>query len=153
MTPTKIHAPSLFLDLDGVVHPLGVAHIDRFNKASGDRLFRWLPILLDSLEAYPEVVIVVHSSWRLCWGKEEMLEQLPPELVAKIVDVTDPGIYSRYKSIQDYILRHDITKYIILDDEGKQFPENLPELVVCRPKEGLSRPSTKAKLQKSLANL
>jgi hypothetical protein len=66
----------IFLDFDGVVH-----------EARGDlmeeQFFKWVPILMELIAPYPDVQVVVHSSWRHMHTPEELRRasrQLSPEL-------------------------------------------------------------------------
>lgn len=56
----------LFLDFDGVLHP-DAAFLVKGRptlKAEG-QLFMWAPLLVDVLADFPEVQIVLSTSWRV----------------------------------------------------------------------------------------
>lgn len=48
----------LFLDFDGVSHPLAL-----INQLRSDTWFCWPNVLVELLEPWPDVEIVMHSSW------------------------------------------------------------------------------------------
>jgi hypothetical protein len=146
--------PTLFLDIDGVLHPQDAASLSAENKVYGERLFRWLPKLFEALEPHPEVQVVLHSTWRYIWETdEELRSQIPPELSAIIVATTGRDIMGRYDSIEDYCETNNITKFVIVDDDGGAFPYGLPNMVYCMSTQGLSRQNTFRTLQNKLKEM
>jgi hypothetical protein len=151
----------LFLDIDGVLHPYTCGTIvthksdisgkEEIDKVEGPGLFRWLPKLYELIEGIP-VKIVLHSSWRFY---SATYNSIPQELRDMLIDTTDPTIWGRYRSIVEYAKRHNVTKAVILDDAGDEFPYGLLELVNCMKTQGLSRQSTfnraRAKLEELVA--
>lgn len=144
----------LFLDIDGVLHPQTCGFITDKNgyfAVEGLGLFRWktkLYELVDNLSV--KVKIVLHSSWRYYSGT---YNSIPQDLRDRLVDTTDPKIFGRYASIVEYAKRHGVTKAVILDDAGDEFPYGLPELVPCMKTQGLSRQSTFNKAKEKLERL
>lgn len=63
----------LFLDSDGVLHPLAP-----INQLHPDRWCYWLNVLVELLEPWPDVEIVVHSSWRMHFSNSELQQLLGP---------------------------------------------------------------------------
>lgn len=146
--------PTLFLDIDGVLHPLSTANLDNNNHVYGEKLFRWLPKLKEALEPHPEVQVVLHSTWRYIWETdEELRSQIPDELSAMIVATTGREIIDRHGSIVDYCEKHNITKFVIVDDDGNAFPYGLPNMVYCMSTQGLSRQNTFKVLQRKLKEI
>lgn len=120
-------------------------------KLEGDRLFRWAPHLLRLLEALPQVDVVVHSSWRQLFETDDEIRAfMPPELGARVVACTPRDVLGRYESILEYVKRAGVARYAIVDDEPKAFPKNLPGLIVCSPKTGLSRRAKISALREAL---
>lgn len=69
----------LFLDYDGVLHP-DSAHLIRGSpvlRAEGE-LLMWMPILEDILEPYPDVSIVLSTSWVRVLGFSRARDYLSP---------------------------------------------------------------------------
>lgn len=146
--------PTLFLDIDGPLHPTNAPYLTQNGGMAGEGLFRWLPKLQEALSQFPDVQVVLHSSWRYCWDTdEEVRKNLPPELNAIIVATTGREEIRRYESILAYIQAHNIEKYVIVDDDSNAFPYGLKELVNCMPSQGLSRQNTYNKLIKKLGEI
>jgi len=142
----------LFLDLDGVVHRQGDSRIDDRGALVGAQMFRWWPLLAGVLEEYPKVDVVVHSSWRRFWPSVKFLAALlPPALSARVVDITDPDVIERHRSIEVYLDVHpDVSAFVILDDQPLHFPKNYPPLVVCDPMVGVSDAAVLLRLRQAL---
>ena len=69
----------LFLDFDGVFHPVG---------SPIDQLFSRLVLLEDWLRAHPSVSVVVSSSWRILHGIEELREFFAEDIRLRVVGAT-----------------------------------------------------------------
>lgn len=110
----------LFLDFDGVLHP-------RF-PASGDEMFRALPLFNDALRGFYNLNIVISSSWRhdprdLAWA----LKLFPPELSSRVLGTT-PLMGGKTKREQEILawLESAAEKpelVVVLDDEPDLFLE------------------------------
>ena len=80
----------LYVDLDGVLHHEGVLYDPRRgvymseNLAPGRTLFEWAHILDDALEPFPEVALVLSSSWCFRVGYAATLMRLSPTLRARL---------------------------------------------------------------------
>ena len=70
----------LFLDFDGVLHP------DPCYDAA--RLFEHAPRLAGVLDAYPEVGVVLSTSWRTVRPEQELLDALPESLRTRVLGAT-----------------------------------------------------------------
>ncbi|HXY22312.1 MAG TPA: HAD domain-containing protein, partial [Burkholderiaceae bacterium] len=70
----------LFLDFDGVLHP------DPCPDQS--RLFENAARLADALQKFPEVGIVLSTSWRNVRPENELLDPLPASLRARVLGIT-----------------------------------------------------------------
>lgn len=146
--------PTLFLDIDGPLHPTNVPFLGQDNKPYGEKLFRWVPKLLEALAQFPNTQVILHSSWRYCWDTDEELRSyLPKELNDLIVATTGREVIDRYGSILAYAAKHSITKYVIVDDDSSAFPYGCKELVHCMPSQGLSRQTTYGKLLTKLGEI
>lgn len=141
---------ALFLDFDGVLHPtLFKVDLEPVETIIGTGLFGWLPNLARALAPYPEVVIVVHSTWRHTHDDDELRMLLDP-VSTRVLGSTPPGI--RYESILEWLRQNPtFTDYRILDDETVEFPDPAPvELIVCDPRTGVSAPTVQAALRQWL---
>lgn len=129
---------ALFLDFDGVLHPIGSAQFTQEGPIKGVGLFQWLPQLLEVISPYLKLKLVIHSSWRFVENSDEKLFQhLPTELVKRVCGTTDRNVCSRYASIVQYCLVNKIDRHIILDDEPNMFDVH-DNLIICNSKCGLS---------------
>jgi hypothetical protein len=137
---------ALFLDFDGVLSPLSVEGTADASEVVHTPLFGWLPVLAAALKPYPDVVIVVHSTWRYTHDLDELRELLG-SLGARVGGATPLG--PRYESILWWLhLNPSFTDYRILDDDAKEFPNPPPaELILCNPTTGVAGPRVLASLQ------
>jgi hypothetical protein len=142
----------MFTDLDGAVHAAGDSRIDDTGQLVGDQLFRWWGHLKSILDDFPEVEVVIHSSWRKFWPTVDSIRSmLPAEFAARVVDVTNPDVLRRQDSINEYLLDHpEVTAWVILDDQPGEFDWECPNLIVCRPESGLSDEGVQRALRAAL---
>ena len=125
----------VFLDIDGVLNQLqGNYHLDR-------KCIENLGVLCKKSRS----MVVLTSSWRLGYsnvGKcspqiNELKELFRENNIAIIGRTFDLG--DRQAEINDYIMRHSIDKYIILDDDISEFRDkNLDKLFIVNHKTGLT---------------
>lgn len=140
----------LFLDIDGVFHPADACGPMPDGTVFGEDLFRWAQPLLDVLGDMPHVDIVLHSSWRHCYKSLPALKaDLPPRLAARVIGVTPVEIGDRQTSIEAYVKRHRVQRYVAIDDARFPFDDGLAWLLVCGP-DGLSNPDTVRALREAL---
>lgn len=94
--------PTLFVDFDGTLH-IGNAYIDEDEGISldtGRPLLEFAPILVELLEPYPDVEIVLTTSWVRRLPEERVIEYLPPELRRRVVGTTR-DVKPRLSYVQD----------------------------------------------------
>ena len=117
----------------------------------GEDLFRWVAPLLQLLDEMPHVDVVLHSSWRHSYrgDLERLLADLPPALAARVIGVTPLQVLDRQESIEAYVRRYRIERYVAIDDALYYFDEGLPWLVPSGP-DGLSNPQTVEALRVAL---
>lgn len=140
----------LFLDIDGVCHPANACGPMPDGSLYGDDLFRWISPLLRLLDEMPHVDVVLHSSWRHSHkALSGLLADLPPALAARVSGVTPPKTVARQASIEAYVRRHQVQRFVAIDDASYHFDEGLPWLVLCGP-DGLSNPATVQALREAL---
>lgn len=129
---------TLFLDIDGVLHPFGDAPV----------AFCWAP-MLEEMVGSAEVTIVIHSTWRHSRTLEAIREFFPQSLRPRIAACTQ-GM-GRYEGIRDYVEKHAIADYLVLDDIADFFPEDWPNLLLCAGETGISDSRVQEKLRTFLA--
>lgn len=116
----------------------------------GEDLFRWAHPLLNVLDDMPHVKIVLHSSWRHCYKSlPALMADLPPRLAVGVIGVTPVEIVDRQTSIEAYVKRHGVKRYVAIDDARFHFDEGLAWLLLCGP-DGLSNPDTVQALRDAL---
>jgi hypothetical protein len=102
-------ALTLFVDYDGTLHA-GRAFIEAAGQVtldSGRPLFEFAPLLVEMLEPYPAVEIVLTTSWLQAMPTERVVSYLPPELARRVVDTTR-GRIARFSHMKDGSGRTDI---------------------------------------------
>jgi len=142
----------LFLDLDGPCHPQGASRIDDQGMVTGEGLFRWWPQLKTVLDDYPDVQVVVHSSWGRLFGPLPFLKPLlPADLARRVVDITSMDEPRRGHAVQEWVDSHaaELGAYVVLDDQADSFAPHVP-LVCCDPQRGLSAPAVVQQLRFAL---
>lgn len=158
-SPPKSADVVLYLDLDGVVHHEAVLfHPKRGiymspSVAAVRTLFEWAPILTDILAPYPEVRLVLSSTWCVRPGYGETLKRLPSELRHRFIGGTfhkkvhgaDPWMRDSFlrtprgEQVLADAKRRRPGQWIALDDDVEGWPlEALDNLLACDGKTGLS---------------
>ncbi len=123
----------LFLDFDGVLHPILSSHEKQFSQLS---LFE------GTIRQYDSIEIVISSNWRYQYTFDELQAFFSVDIQRKIVgctrDVMQSKAKSRYAEIIDYLTyTHQMhSLWIALDDAKSEFPENLPNYIYCKPRVG-----------------
>jgi hypothetical protein len=148
---------AVFFDIDGVLHPTGIAYED---EAGGiycdpeDQRFIWAAVLVELLEPHPDVVLVCHSTWRHRLSLRSLRAILPSELAERLIGVTDLYVGSE-ESIQAYVAQHGIAAdaYVIIDDERGAFSAGMPQLVHVNSRTGISTPKARAAIAAALEKL
>lgn len=132
----------LFLDFDGVLHP-EFCH-------QGEELFCRRDKFETILRDYPQVEIVISSTWRQTRSLAELQTLFSADIGAKIVGVTPDwqdlpelceviGNYPRHVEVEGW-LRHANRvweRWVALDDRDYWFRPFLPNLVLCDPATGI----------------
>lgn len=130
----------IYLDFDGVLHPLGTEAIDENGQLlPNPQLFCWLPILEQALAPYPAVKIIISSDWRRLCADEKLVELLG-NLGARFAGVIEAQGCDRAAEIQADASRRGIRNWIALDDHAGVFAaaETEPRFIPCAPARGIS---------------
>ncbi len=121
----------LFLDFDGVLHPLGQGDEVLFSKSHD-----MAKVLENS-----SCKIVISSSWRFHYSLDQLRKFLPPAIRGLVCDRTgDPcfGHYPRYQEIKNYMAEREIADWRVLDDSFLEFPCSCKQLIDCNPNTGIT---------------
>jgi hypothetical protein len=136
----------LYLDFDGVLHPADVrvpvddrtrARVYYRGQPTNHPLFEHAPLLERILQPYPDVKIVLATLWSRELGLNYATQQLPPGLGQRVIDTVWRGSQveyppsSRYEVIQTDADARGLTRWLALDDDLTDWPEDRLHLVVA----------------------
>lgn len=131
----------LFLDFDGVLHP------DPCPQAH--RLFEQAPRLARLLEPFPDVGVVLSTSWRTVRPEHELLDPLPAALRQRILGMNPrcndfapaPALlpYRRHAECAHWLRQHGMadSAWLAVDDRPDWFAPYCENLVECDSRIGL----------------
>lgn len=129
----------LFLDIDGVLHPV--------DRAGG--VFSCKPLFEETMQEFPHIEIVVSSSWRIDHTLDQLRGFFSPDIGQRIIGVTPdfniPGFdldyrYLRQKEIEAWLKsngRQD-ARWIALDDTDWMFRSDCEHLLLVDGKVGFA---------------
>lgn len=150
----------LFLDFDGVLHPLGlrlegnrVVNGKPVAKVIQVDFFCWNALLMNILQDHPDVKLVVHSSWRDYHTPEAIRDYLGPQLGSRFLGCTQEGF--KYESICQWLTGHpEVTTYRILDDDVASFDREpaVQGFIACEYRSGIAAAGVRAQLDDWLAS-
>ncbi|MEI6002266.1 hypothetical protein H3V53_35630 [Paraburkholderia bengalensis] len=145
----------VFLDFDGVLHPVGVPAVDEdFRLIKNPDLFVWRPILERLLARYPTVGIIVSSDWRRLFDDATLIELLGP-LAVRFVGVVECYGSSRSEEILAEVRRRGLKEWVALDDHPSVIAAQAKDdrFIACEPAMGLSSLDVQQTLNLRLACL
>jgi len=155
----------LYLDFDGVGHPADVWY-DTASKqvslrAPGHVLFESMPVLEAALVPYPDLKIVLSTTWVQTFSFEHAKACLSEALQRRVIGATydplspDAWRYSRlrrYDAIALDIERRQPLRHLAVDDDALGWPQNARDALVLVPAEtGLQCPTAQSLLHARLA--
>lgn len=163
MKPPKYADNVLYLDFDGVLHdsevyfsPKQGIHI----RTLGCTLFEWMPLLEEILNSFPEVAIVLSTSWVRARSFNFAKRQLSTALQQRVIGATyhrrEMNKYffmgtPRWLQIVDDVKRRQPKNWIALDDDVYDWPDKLlNHLVATDGATGLTCVTVKENLVKKL---
>lgn len=147
--------PVLFLDFDGVLHPVGTPALSEdFMLIDNPELFCYLPILERLLEPHANVRIIVSSDWRRLFDDETLIRLLGG-LGPRFEGVVECFGGMRAEEIRDEAQRRGLSRWIALDDHKSVVEAAATDIrfVPTSPAYGISEPATLAALKIALARL
>jgi len=157
----------LFLDFDGVLHPSEVYKYHGrgivLEAGPEHQLFEHAELLATLLEPFPEVRIILSTSWCSTLGRfDEVKCHLPESLQQRVIGATWHSrkeqyrwhSLTRYQQIYEYIIRHQIGKWLAIDDDDDGWGEKYRgNLVHCDEWWGLGSAETQRELIEKLTKL
>ena len=136
----------LFLDLDGVLHPMTLTM--KYWKGKDTDLkallengaLQWQN-LLEGMLKKSDVNIVIHSSWRKYYDLKEFKSYFSEEIQKRILGVTNPTL-ERQPSIDEYLEKHkgEFSDYRIVDDYPAVFRKGTENLIIVDCEKGITDP-------------
>lgn len=163
--PAGKDALLLYLDFDGVLHHEDVICSRRRGavmNAPGHRLFEHVPILEGVLQEWPQVKIVLATSWVRQYGFLGTARRLGPQLRARCIGATfhsgmrdNEWSFARLprglQVVQD-VGRRQPADWVAVDDDHHDWPAQFEQhLVRSHPEQGLGAPAVLASLREKLA--
>lgn len=171
-----MEANILFLDFDGVLHPGDVYHTQGSGivlRADGHNLFEHADLLVELLAPYPDVRIVLSTSWVAALRSYSRARDCLPQALQKRVfsatwhssfghnsawgggfDRFSWNALTRYEQIRMYVRRHGLVNWLALDDDDAGWPDDQRHRLVCTDKwGGLGDVSAQDDLREKLAAL
>ncbi|MDH0574239.1 HAD domain-containing protein [Pseudomonas fulva] len=155
-----------FLDFDGVLHADAVYRTRHgLELRAPGKLMMHAPILVDLLQDFPAVRIVLSTSWVRLLSYHRARNYLPPELQARTISATwhsrmlrSPiegyDSLTRHEQIRAAVTRSGITRWLAIDDDPDySWPAGDTRLVRCKPSQGLGNAQTQAELRTKLQQL
>jgi len=125
----------LYLDFDGVLHPEDVRRRagrgPYIASPSGHALFEHAPLLAGVLRPYPDIRIVLSTSWvRWYRSVHRVARKLPPELSTRVVgatyheDMDEESFRQAPRGMQVWadVLRRKAAGWLALDDDYLHWP-------------------------------
>ena len=132
--------PVLYLDFDGVLHHQNVRRATRggiYHAEPGRKLFEFAYLLEQALESFPQVGIVLSTTWVPTIGYSKTLKRMPCALAARCIGATYHSTFGReqfdrisrgYQVLKD-VGRRKPSAWFAIDDVKAGF-EHLAEFVV-----------------------
>lgn len=151
MSPSPQDAPPsvLFLDFDGVLHPLKSGEAGRFVR---------MPAFEAWARTHPAVEIVISSTRRQIFPFETIRRFFSADLRPRIIGVTPIVVveaeYKRHHEIGVWLRKNERNSalWVALDDSADRFPPGCPNLVLCDPARGFDE-EIAARLTRAFAAL
>ena len=159
---------TLFLDLDGVLHPDAVYRGKHgLELRAPGYLMMHAHILARILDRHPQVDIVLSTSWVRELGYDKTLSKLPESIRERVIGATwhrkmktesgyDAFSYmTRFEQIQRHVRRNAVQRWIALDDlhsGTEDWPAEFQDhLILCQQDLGLGDPAVQERLNQALS--
>lgn len=156
----------LYLDFDGVLHHSEVYWSPRkgpyIDPTLNQKLFAYAALLEELLLPYPEVAIVLSTSWVLKYGCRGAARRLPNGLRQRVIGATfhtrmnreDFDNASRGMQVWADVYRRQPADWLALDDDYLQWPAWCRDkLIRTHPQLGLSSQETQELLRSKLLSM
>jgi hypothetical protein len=155
-----------YLDYDAVLHDGNVLRNrtrGMYIKTPGRAFFEWMPILEELLAAYPDLQIVLSTTWVQELGFNEAKYELSPNLRERVIGATylHPKIVKaefdtkpRGMQILGDVERRKPSHWFALDDDAFGWPAaHKDKLIQTTDSLGLSDPAVQEQVRARLAKI
>jgi hypothetical protein len=155
----------LYLDFDGVLHPGEVWYEYGMReprlRTPGHKLFESVPVLEDAIAPYPDLKIVLSTTWVQTVGfekaRDRLSEALQPRVIGATYDLDSPNAWRfsrmrRYDTIAQDLAKRKPDRWVALDDDALGWPQAEYGALALVPAElGLACPTAQGLLRARLA--
>ena len=156
--------PVLFLDYDGCLQADAVYRIKGqiVMMSEGRSLFEWAPVLQQLIEPYPQLQVVLSTTWVRVLGFDVAKAWLPEALQRQVIGATWHNslraeqfqYWTRHDQILNYVRRHNLQRWLALDDNAKGWAQkHIQHLVHTDSVLGLSDVAKQLEMAEKLALL
>jgi hypothetical protein len=155
----------VYLDFDGVCHHDSVYWSKREGihiRAPGRVLFEWAPILVELLAPYPDVKIILSTSWVRVRDFNFAKSKLPPALRSMVIGATyharemqkfEFDNMSRGAQIYADVQRRNPANWLAIDNDDKFWPAHCRDhLIKTQDELGLSDTRVQTSIRARLAS-
>ena len=155
-----------YLDYDAVLHDGNVLRNRTRGmtiRTPGRTFFEWMPILEDLLAPYPDLKIVLSTTWVRELGFNEAKHELSPSLQDRVIGSTflhpkivkaDFDTMPRGMQIWGDVERRKPTHWFALDDDAFGWPaRHKAHLIQTSDRLGLSDPAVQEQVRQRLAEM
>jgi hypothetical protein len=157
-------APILYLDYDGVLHAADVRvtreeplrpQVYVCGEPTDQPMFLYASLLELILAPYPDLKIILATSWVRAFGYEYALGQLSPALQARVIGAVRVPAPTRFDSIDIDAEGRGLAAWMALDDDICGWPAERRHQVVAPTDHvlGLAQPGVAVELAHRLAAL
>lgn len=125
--------PVLFLGYDGCLHAAGVRHLEGVpqHHVEGHTLFEWSDSLVNLLEPYPNVAIVLNTAWVRIYGFDKARQFLPEPLRKRVIGTTHKffrdnvewASITEFDQIMRFVDAYGIKRWVALSSDKYYWPE------------------------------
>ncbi len=164
--PKGAGALVLYFDFDGVLHHENVLWHPKRGPYIGAqphyKLFQHAQLLEGLLSPYPEVKIVLSTTWARTYGFHRAAKMLPAGLRDRVIGATfHTGMFideflagSRGMQVWGDVVRRKPRDWIALDDDHVDWPKWCQDnYIQTHEHEGISEPAVLARIKEGLARL
>lgn len=141
----------LYLDFDGVLHHENVHwHPKRgaYDGPPGFKLFEHAPLLEELLAPYPNICIVLSTSWVRTYGVYGSAKRLPQELRRRVIGATYHSKMTEWQFLEkprgqqvlEDAMRRKPKEWLALDDTNEGWPISCSQVFITDERLGIGAP-------------